>query len=337
MTSKAAQSEPALALSAQALKCLATLIDAEIDGKPVEIYVWRAQNAKKIPHLDELRRKHMLSGHSHYEVSFLGLMSARSRRARAILEACEKAFKVLQKHLPKHPKETISLAALADQAKLSPDVAKVACTFLSRSPANLGVTDENQERKYIPNENYLTLKNFDALKSQAREQIRYAGQMPNIFGATESANWQGLTTGLFQAESQPVRESWQKSLDRVHSDPEGAITAARSLVESACRHVLDEHGVVAEAGIPLSKLHRLAAKELQLDPNGGVNAALRQMLQGAASVIEGLAALRNDLGDAHGKDRKSPRAARRHSELAVLLAAGMGSFLLSTLDAKRTP
>jgi hypothetical protein len=335
MTSKAAQPEPAL--SAQALKCLATLIDAEIEEKPIEIYVWRAQNAKKIPHLDELRRNHLLSGHSHYEVSFLGLMSARSRRARVVIDACEKVFKVLRKHLPKHPKETISLAALADQARLSPSVAKVACTFLSRSPASLGFSDENQERKYIPNENYLTLKNFDALKSRAREQIRYAGQMPNSFGATESANWQGLTGGLFQAESEPVRESWQRAMDRVHRDPEGAITAARSLLESACRHVLDEYGVVAEAGISLSKLHRLAVKELQLDPHRGVNAALRQMLQGAASVVEGLAALRNDLGDAHGKDRSSPRAARRHSELAVLLAAGIGGFLLSALDAKRTP
>jgi hypothetical protein len=335
MTVKAAERETVL--SAQALKCLATLIDAELDGKPVEIHVWRAQNAKNIPLLGELSRNHMLSGHSLCEVSFLGLISARSRRAASAAEACEKAFKVSRKHLPTHPKDSITLANLADQAKLPLEMAKSACMFLSRSPASLGYSDDGQERKYVPNENYVTLKNFAALKDQAREQIRFAGSIPNILGSAESPNWQWLTTALFQAESESVRENWQKAMDRVHRDPAGAITAARSLLESACKYVLEEHGVVADAGIKLPKLHRLAAKQLELDTYVDVNAALRQIFQGVASVVEGLAALRNDLGDAHGKDRRSPRAARRHSELAVILAAGMTGFLLAALDAKRKP
>ena len=324
-------------VSSQALKSLVALIEAELDGKSIEIQVWRAQNSRKIPYLDELRRHHMLSGHAHYEVTFLGLISARSRRAAAAVAACEKVFKVLRKHFPQHSKELIGLASVAGQAKIPPELAKAACTFLSRSPANLGFFDEGQERKYIPNENYVTFKNFDALKVQAREQVRFAGQMPNVLGAIDAADWQWLTTGLLQAESAPVRENWQKAKYRVHRDPAGAITAARSLVEAACRHVLEERQVVAAAGVTLPNLYRLAARQLQLDPHGGVNSALRQIFQGTVSVVEGLASLRNDLGDAHGKDRSSPRPAKRHSELAVLLATGMAGFLLGALDAQRKP
>src|SRR5208337_1333814 len=37
-----------------------------------------------------------------------------------------------------------------------------------------------------------------------------------------------------------VRAAWQKALDRRAADPEGAITAARSLLETVCKYVLDD-------------------------------------------------------------------------------------------------
>lgn len=43
-----------------------------------------------------------------------------------------------------------------------------------------------------------------------------------------------------------VEESWRQALDKIHSDPEGAITATRTLLESTCKHICDERGVPYE-------------------------------------------------------------------------------------------
>jgi len=36
-----------------------------------------------------------------------------------------------------------------------------------------------------------------------------------------------------------IQEAWRKALERRSSDPEGAITSARTLLESVCKHILD--------------------------------------------------------------------------------------------------
>jgi len=47
-------------------------------------------------------------------------------------------------------------------------------------------------------------------------------------------------------------------LERRATDPEGAITAARTLLETVCKHILDEKGEPYEDGIPLPKLYNTA-------------------------------------------------------------------------------
>ncbi len=37
---------------------------------------------------------------------------------------------------------------------------------------------------------------------------------------------------------------WKKALERRHSDPDGAITSARTLLETVCKRILDEAGDV---------------------------------------------------------------------------------------------
>jgi hypothetical protein len=40
-----------------------------------------------------------------------------------------------------------------------------------------------------------------------------------------------------------IRAAWTKAIARLAADPEGAITAARSLIESVCKLILDEPGI----------------------------------------------------------------------------------------------
>ena len=67
--------------------------------------------------------------------------------------------------------------------------------------------------------------------------------------------------------SEAVRKVWQRALDRRLDDPEGAITVARSLLESVCKHVLDELAVHYEDALELPRLYKLVAESLDLAPS----------------------------------------------------------------------
>jgi hypothetical protein len=142
---------------------------------------------------------------------------------------------------------------------------------------------------------------------------------------------------IAKLDSEHVAAAWQKALNRRSDDPEGAITAARTLVESICKHILDANGVGYDEKDDLPKLYGLTAEQLSLSPSQHSEQVFKQILCGCKSVIEGLGALRNKLSDAHGKRKKAARPSARHAELAVNLAGSMATFIVSTWEARGTP
>ncbi len=324
-------------LSASSRRCLAVLLNAELDGAPVEFHSWRAKNANKIPLIEELRRNRVIEGDTHCAVTFWGLMNSPGVRAEAAVARCERVFNALRKYYPRHPKEPLALEKLAKQTKLTLVEALQSAQFLSRSAAYLSIHTHEQKTQLTPNEHYVTFKGFDELREKARQEGTFtaAAVLPSLFAADSSER--GLTWSLEFSESESVRECWRKSVERVSSDPAGAITAARSLVEAACKHVIEELDEVADTKLELPRLHKKAAALLKLDSRADVDESLRRVLQATATVVDGLGHLRNKLGDAHGKSRHSPKPAKRHAEFVVLVAGAMTGLLLSTLDAQRTP
>lgn len=143
-----------------------------------------------------------------------------------------------------------------------------------------------------------------------------------------------IVTDPAKIDSQSIGDVWRKALDRRHEDPEGAITAARTLLESVCKHILDECSVEYGDNSDLPKLYGLTSKELNLAPSQHTEEAFKKILGGAHSVVDGLANLRNRLGDAHGQGKRPVKPLPRHAGLAVNMAGSMASFLLATFEAK---
>ncbi|HLS11242.1 MAG TPA: abortive infection family protein [Flavobacteriaceae bacterium] len=131
-----------------------------------------------------------------------------------------------------------------------------------------------------------------------------------------------------------IHSEWKKALERKASDPEGAITIARTLVESVLKYILDEQKInyVDDGNLP--KLYREVAKSLNLAPDQHNEEVFKQILGGANSVIHGLSTIRNRLGDAHGSRRNQVKPSERHSELVVSLAGAVAVFLFKTYDGK---
>jgi Abortive infection C-terminus len=127
-----------------------------------------------------------------------------------------------------------------------------------------------------------------------------------------------------------VHAVWSRALERRHADPEGAITSARTLLETVCKHILDETGGSYSDNDDLPGLYRAVALKLNIAPSQHSEEAFKRILGGATSVVEGLGSLRNKIGDAHGKGKAAVRPVPRHAQLAVNLAGAMATFLIET-------
>jgi len=140
---------------------------------------------------------------------------------------------------------------------------------------------------------------------------------------------------LGRLSTDSVHAAWRRALERRGEDPEGAITLARSLLESVCKHVLDDVMQTYPDDADIPKLYRAVSEQLQLAPSQHTEDAFKRILGGCTSVVEGLGTLRNRLGDAHGAGPRQVKPASRHAELAVNLAGTMATFIVATWEARR--
>ena len=141
---------------------------------------------------------------------------------------------------------------------------------------------------------------------------------------------EAVEKGLSSLESEHVRDLWIKALQRRSDDPEGAITAARTLLESVCKLIMDEAGAAYADDADLPKLYSQTAKLLNLAPSQHTEQVFKQILGSCQTIVEGVGAVRNRLSDAHGKGKRPIKPAPRHAELVVNLAGTMAVFLAAT-------
>lgn len=131
-----------------------------------------------------------------------------------------------------------------------------------------------------------------------------------------------------------ITNLWKKIIDRSQSDPEGAITASKTLLETVMKYILDSEGVDYTKNDDFVELYKLIKKTLNLDPKNHNVKTFKQILTGITSVVQGFGSLRNDYGDAHGKGKTSYVAEQRHAELVINLAGSLSSFLIDTYNSK---
>ncbi|MEX1029977.1 MAG: abortive infection family protein [Paenibacillaceae bacterium] len=129
-----------------------------------------------------------------------------------------------------------------------------------------------------------------------------------------------------------IKDAWTKALERRELDPEGAITSARTLLESVCKYILDDYGIEYDDKSELPQLYKGVQKCLKLSPDDHTEDIFKQILGGCTSIITGLGAVRNKLSDAHGRSPKMIKPSKRHAQLAVNLAGTMADFLFSTWE-----
>lgn len=129
-----------------------------------------------------------------------------------------------------------------------------------------------------------------------------------------------------------LNNCWRKMLERVESDPDGAITMARTTMETVLKHLADELGESYSAQEDFSVLYKKVAKKLNLSPDSHTEEVFRSILGGCSAIAGGLGRIRNLYGDAHGQGIKQLRPTIRHARLAVNASATLCLFLIETYE-----
>lgn len=131
-----------------------------------------------------------------------------------------------------------------------------------------------------------------------------------------------------------ARAEWLRALGRRGSDPAGAVVAACTLLERACKQVLDRCRIDHPVGADLTTLYGLAAAALELAPSRHAADGVGRLFESCYTVVDGLAAERSRLGDATRQRWGPARPAAPFAELAVNLAGSVALLLVDTLEAR---
>jgi hypothetical protein len=179
---------------------------------------------------------------------------------------------------------------------------------------------QDQSRTYAKRRRYIT-EQFEEVLAFLEQQAAMLNDEP-------------ISGILNEVDASHVVVAWKMALERRASDPTGAITSARTLIETVCKHILDGLKVNYSDTDDLPTLYRLTADSLKLSPSQHTEQIFRQILGGCQSVVEGLGAMCSPHSEADGTETAGFRPAPRHAELAVNLAGTMATFLLATWEAK---
>lgn len=127
-----------------------------------------------------------------------------------------------------------------------------------------------------------------------------------------------------------INEYWKKTLERKKTDPEGAITSAKSMLESVCKHILDVHKVEYTAKDDIKTLYKKTSDSLKTNTTPKTNQTLLKIFSGCTSIIIGVSELRNNFGDAHGKGFSHSKINGNFVDFAINLSGSMTIFLIKT-------
>ncbi len=143
-----------------------------------------------------------------------------------------------------------------------------------------------------------------------------------------------ITDGIDVYDAPAVQAFWTKALERRTTDPDGAVTAASTLLEEVCKHIIEDSGARWEAKWNVPKLYSEAAKVLKLAPSQHQEEVFKTILGNCQSVVQSIGSLRNKGGDAHAGGRSRVPFKPRHAALTVNLAGSMALFLIETWHAR---
>jgi len=216
-----------------------------------------------------------------------------------------------------------SVRQLLDDVNERPDGRKLLGQIVERVTDQHDFVDEPQKLKAVVEylNRRLVLDGFE---------VRQVGRSYRLIGTTvETPAALALRERIEALDLDSVQRDFERAIKE--GDPEDAVTAACSTVESVCKCLLDLMGQPYPAKQDVGGLTREVSRHLNLSPDrADIAPDIKQILGGLASVTGGIGALRTHAGDAHGRGKGTAKVDARIARLAVHAASTVSLFLVET-------
>lgn len=123
--------------------------------------------------------------------------------------------------------------------------------------------------------------------------------------------------------------------DAIHRDTDLAIGTAKELLETTCKSILKQKGAGIDPNWTLPQLLKETTSTLDFTPKEAddpvkADKAIRQILGGIASIVHGVAELRNGYGTGHGKDPDFKGLEIKYARLFVGVVSEIAILYLAT-------
>ncbi|GLL06315.1 hypothetical protein GCM10017581_080640 [Dactylosporangium matsuzakiense] len=168
--------------------------------------------------------------------------------------------------------------------------------------------------------------------SQVRQQLQK--RIADRTAGDPEAQLHQLSETADRAVREPgaVRQQLVRLERALGSDPGQAIGAAKNLVESTAKVVLDARGQEVPRSASLPALTSAALQALDVHPANEERRPVRDIISKAAAIANHVGELRNEAGDGHGPLAPPAGLELRHGRLAARVAIAWCAFVLETLE-----
>lgn len=170
--------------------------------------------------------------------------------------------------------------------------------------------------------------------SLARNQLTYqVNGYVTLAGVSLAAK--ALADYLKAGDFASIEAEFDRAISQLERDPHAAITAASSIIEALCKTYIETFGLDMPANQSIASVWRTVQTHLGLNLDATLRDDQKRILQGLASIVDGVGAYRTHIGSAHGRGINPPAISVAEARLAVNAAHSLVIFVMELWHAQQ--
>lgn len=125
-----------------------------------------------------------------------------------------------------------------------------------------------------------------------------------------------------------IEAEFDRAIKHLDQDPHAAITAASSIIEALSKTYIETFKLKMPANQSIGHVWRVVQGHLGLNVDSTLRDDQKRVLQGLASIVDGIGAYRTHIGSAHGRGLNPPQISVSEARLAVNAAHSLVIFTM---------
>ena len=173
-------------------------------------------------------------------------------------------------------------------------------------------------------------------ESLSKNQLSYqVNGYLTLAGASPAAK--SLAQFLKAGDFASIEVEFGRAISQLERDPHAAITAASSIIEAVCKTYVETFELEMPSKQTVVPLWRSVQAHLGLNINPTLEDDQKRILQGLASIVDGIGAYRTHIGSAHGRGMLPPTLEISEARLAVNASHTLVTFIMERWHAAKKP